>query len=71
MPWADALDNADFGMKALGFPLKAPRERAAGLLLRLGLEDADLTKFPAELSGGMAQRVAVARAPSLSDRTCC
>ncbi len=62
LPWADALDNAAFGLKALGYSVKARRERAAALLLRLGLEKADLTKLPAELSGGMAQRVAIARA---------
>ena len=35
---------------------------AAKLLLRLGLSDNDLKKKPAELSGGMKQRVAFARA---------
>jgi NitT/TauT family transport system ATP-binding protein len=62
LPWATALDNAAFGLKALGFSLKARRDCAAHLLLRLGLEERDLLKTPAELSGGMAQRVAIARA---------
>jgi NitT/TauT family transport system ATP-binding protein len=62
LPWAIAIDNAAFGLKALGYSLKARRDRAADILLRLGLEERDLLKTPAELSGGMAQRVAIARA---------
>ncbi len=62
LPWASALDNAAFGLKALGFSSLARRKRAASLLVRFGFEEADLAKRPAELSGGMAQRVAIARA---------
>ncbi|MFT4079109.1 ABC transporter ATP-binding protein [Rhodomicrobium sp.] len=62
MPWASALDNAAFGLKAMGLGRGERRERAAQLLLRLGFSRSDLEKHPTALSGGMAQRVAVARA---------
>jgi ABC-type multidrug transport system ATPase subunit len=38
------------------------KKNTTELLARLGLTDADLTLFPDELSGGMKQRVAFARA---------
>ena len=62
LPWASALDNAAFGLKAIGVPAPERRTRAAELLLRFGLGRSSLDKLPAELSRGMAQRVAVARA---------
>jgi NitT/TauT family transport system ATP-binding protein len=61
-PWASAVDNAAFGLKALGQARHERRQRAATLLRRLGLAEADLAKRPAALSGGMRQRVAIARA---------
>jgi NitT/TauT family transport system ATP-binding protein len=62
LPWASARDNAAFGLAALGVPLKARRARAADLLRSFGFSPADLDKRPAELSGGMQSRVAIARA---------
>jgi NitT/TauT family transport system ATP-binding protein len=62
LPWSDAVDNAAFGLKALGLDRRARRARAEAILMRLGLGVADLSKKPAALSGGMAQRVAFARA---------
>ncbi|MCA3247273.1 MAG: ABC transporter ATP-binding protein [Azospirillum sp.] len=41
------------------------RERAAGLLAEVGLEQAHLARYPHELSGGQRQRVAIARALAL------
>lgn len=61
-PWLDAIDNAAFGLKALGAPSAERRRLAQDILLRLGLAAGDLHKRPAALSGGMRQRVAVARA---------
>ena len=54
MPWKNALDNVRAPLKKEQFPL------ADKYLLAVGLE-ADREKFPRELSGGMAQRVAFAR----------
>lgn len=62
MSWASAVDNAAFGLKALGVGRPERQDRAAELLLRFGLHKRDLSKPPAALSGGMAQRVAIARA---------
>jgi len=62
LPWADALDNAAFGLKARGLPRDVRRAAAADILARFGFSAADLEKRPAALSGGMQQRVAIARA---------
>ena len=65
MPWADACDNAAFGLKALGMARAERRAAAEVILRRLGLSGRDLDKRPAQLSGGMQQRVAIARAFAL------
>jgi len=58
LPWLSALDNALIGYRLRGEP--APRDQAAALLARLGLGKAAHLR-PAALSGGMRQRVALAR----------
>lgn len=61
-PWLNALDNVRFGLKMAG--LLSPDEQVAKAMqhLRLvGLEDA-AHKWPHQLSGGMRQRVSLARA---------
>ena len=62
MPWKRVTDNIALGLKGLGVPRERRREQARELALRLGLAEADLGKFPYELSGGMQSRVALARA---------
>ncbi len=62
LPWADARDNAAFGLKARGVARAARRGMANDILTRFGFAPADLDKRPSALSGGMQQRVAIARA---------
>jgi molybdate transport system ATP-binding protein len=61
VPHLSATDNVAFGLRARGLRRAAARQRAAGGLARVGLEDRGEAR-PAELSGGQAQRVALARA---------
>lgn len=62
LPWMTARDNIGYGLRADG-AAKAARVQAAERRAReVGLHAEDLDKFPAELSGGMRQRAAVARA---------
>jgi len=67
MPWADALTNAALPLELSGVPREAARARAAAALDRVGLADA-AAKRPAQLSGGMAMRVSVARALATEPR---
>jgi len=58
LPWLDVLENVLLGARLRGEP--PDRARALALLARVGLADAR-RKRPAELSGGMRQRAALAR----------
>ncbi|KIE25700.1 ABC transporter ATP-binding protein [Streptomyces sp. MUSC 125] len=60
-PHLSALDNVAFGPRCRGAGKTAARAQAAAWLERMGLADHADTK-PRHLSGGQAQRVAVARA---------
>jgi ABC-type nitrate/sulfonate/bicarbonate transport system ATPase subunit len=59
-PWLTVLDNVAFGLKLRGMP-RDERERVArGWIKKVGLEGTE-HKYPGQLSGGMRQRVAIAR----------
>ncbi len=59
-PWLDVVGNVEFGLERKGVPRRMRRETAMRYLEMVGLADfAD--KRPRELSGGMKQRVAIAR----------
>ncbi|WP_110018082.1 glycine betaine/L-proline ABC transporter ATP-binding protein ProV [Plasticicumulans acidivorans] len=61
MPHLTVLDNAAFGLDIAGMNRKDARRRAQESLERVGL-GAFLHSYPDELSGGMQQRVGLARA---------
>lgn len=60
-PWLTARSNIEFGLKQQGVPRSERRLRVDDLLRLTGLSHA-AERYPFELSGGMRQRVAVARA---------
>ena len=60
LPWYSALDNAALALRNRGLGKSAARERAAELFERFGLAGFERAA-PAELSGGMRQRVAFLR----------
>ena len=60
-PWLSVWQNVSFGLSIRGVGITERREIARQALRRVGLTEA-IDKRPDELSGGMRQRVAVARA---------
>jgi NitT/TauT family transport system ATP-binding protein len=65
--WRTVINNVLFPAEALGQRNKAMRERALALLELVGLKGFE-QRYPHELSGGMAQRVSLARALLLDPR---
>jgi oligopeptide transport system ATP-binding protein len=71
-----ALDSRLSIEQILGEPLEihnlgtvsARRRKAAELLERVGLSEADLPRFPTEFSGGQQQRIGIARALALQPK---
>jgi ABC-type nitrate/sulfonate/bicarbonate transport system, ATPase component len=59
-PWKTAKQNIEFGLEAKGVPRKERSERASYFLALVGLAGFE-QRYPHELSGGMKQRVAIAR----------
>jgi NitT/TauT family transport system ATP-binding protein len=60
LPWRTVLDNAAFALEVQKVPRDERRRTASEVLRRVGLADfAD--RYPHQLSGGMRQRVAIAR----------
>lgn len=61
MPHMNVIDNAAFGLELSGMGKVERYAKAQDALNQVGLEDYSLS-FPDELSGGMQQRVGLARA---------
>ena len=60
-PWRTVLDNVVFGLEIKGIPSNERYSRAQELIRRVGLAGF-ASHYPHELSGGMRQRVNLARA---------
>ena len=66
-PWRTALDNVAFPLEAAGVPKDKRHARAHDLLDLVGLTGFE-NHFPSELSGGMRQRIAIARTLAFQPR---
>ena len=66
-PWMSVMQNVVFGPKTRGEHADAYRPRAAQILEQMGLKGFE-DSYPAELSGGMRQRVGIARVLMLESR---
>ena len=60
-PWLTVLENVELGLEAQGVPPEERRNRALAAIDLIGLDGFE-TAYPKELSGGMRQRVGLARA---------
>ncbi len=60
-PWLTVLENAEIGLEAQGIPPDVRTKRALAAIDLIGLDGYE-SAYPKELSGGMRQRVGLARA---------
>ncbi|MGO9171243.1 MAG: AAA-associated domain-containing protein [Rhodomicrobium sp.] len=60
-PWLTVQENVELGLEAQGVPPEERRKRAIAAIDLIGLDGFE-TAYPKELSGGMRQRVGLARA---------
>lgn len=61
LPWRTVRENVRLGLEVQGVPADAQRERADEWISKVGLDGFE-DSYPHELSGGMQQRVGLARA---------
>lgn len=64
-PWRNTMENVEFGLEMRGMPKGQRRERASEIIDLVGLSGFE-SNYPNELSGGMRQRVAIARTLALN-----
>ncbi|MDB5593959.1 MAG: nitrate transporter ATP-binding protein [Hyphomicrobiales bacterium] len=66
-PWRNAIENVAFPLEAAGMPRDQRIARARDLLDLVGLQGFE-NHYPSELSGGMRQRIAIARTLAFEPR---
>lgn len=64
-PWLRVWENIEFALKARAFPAEQRRERIRQMIELVGLVGFE-NHYPQQLSGGMRQRVAIARTLALA-----
>ncbi len=67
LPWANVLRNVAFGLELRGVPKSEREDKAEKYIKNVGLAGFE-GSFPHELSGGMRQRVGLARALSVDSQ---
>jgi NitT/TauT family transport system ATP-binding protein len=69
-PWLTVAENIEFGLYPQGFSLRTRRQRVSQAIDLVGLEGFE-EAYPRELSGGMRQRVGIARAMAMNPKVLC
>ncbi|WP_159952305.1 ATP-binding cassette domain-containing protein [Rhizobium sp. 18065] len=62
LPWVTVAANVGLGLSGISLSRREKIDRIAAACRRVSLDEADCQKFPSQLSGGMRQRTAIARA---------
>lgn len=60
-PWLTVVENVEFGLESIHMPKIQRRKKSLSIIQDVGLEGFE-DAYPRELSGGMKQRVGIARA---------
>ncbi len=69
LPWLTVLDNVAFGLETQGLSREEARSRARRYINLVGLQQFE-SAYPRQLSGGMAQRVALPALSPSSRKSC-
>jgi NitT/TauT family transport system ATP-binding protein len=69
-PWLTVAENVEFGLFPQGLDLRTRRQRVAKAVDSVGLKGFE-EAYPRELSGGMRQRVSIARTLAMAPKVLC